>query len=359
MFQLIDQRGYLALGDFGPALFVADRSSFDQPLPQTQRQTQGRTTPNHAPGLIRFDCLQVLAQRVFTLIGQPVDEQLRPIRLIVQNPRAPRRQFEDRRTAQTPMRDQQRAGLRERFAFDLDPRIGHGNTGQSCQARISDCEREQRGDRRLDRVAERRRPRIALPIAPSCQQDPIGCSRRARVQSHHETHSSIALDRGDGDLRADRHPGAVRRVQQAIDNRCRSIGDGEDTAVGFGLEGHAALREPGDRVARLKPRKGAAQRRTAARIVLHQQRRIETGVRGVAAAAAGDAHLAQQRAALLQQCDARVWISFRAGDGGKQARRSTADDQDLKIGRHAGIIPGAQTTSFRGLSADPCGALRQ
>jgi len=118
-------------------------------------------------------------------------------------------------------------------------------------------------------MAKSCRPRITLRIAPGRQQYPIGCEQLAGFRSQDKTRSSVSLDRGAGDLRANRYAGVLSRVQQAGDNRFRLIRDGKDAAVAFDLEGHAAPLEPGQGITRLKACERAAQRSAAAWIVLH------------------------------------------------------------------------------------------
>ena len=227
------------------------------------------------------------------------------------------------------MRDEHRAALLQACAVDLHLRVLHGDARQSLQARIVNRKREERRDGWFDRVAEGRRPVIAVPITPGGQQDPIGGQRLAGSRSHHKPRSIRALDRVDRDGRANLDTGVLRGFDQAFDNRRRSIGGGEDAAIGLGLEGHAVPRKPLDRVTRLKARERAAQRCAATRIVLHQHGGIETGVGDVAAPAAGDANFGEQGGRLFQNDDVLVRILFRAGNRRKEPGRAAADDNEL------------------------------
>src|SRR2546423_696295 len=104
------------------------------------------------------------------------------------------------------------------------------------------------------------------------------------------------------------YDGMLRRTDQAIDDRLRRITDRENATVAFRLEFHAARFEPRHSVARRETLERADQLALAARKPPSKFPRIETGMRYVAASAAGDADFAEKLPALLHQRHIRTGL---------------------------------------------------
>src|ERR1043166_3317023 len=133
-------------------------------------------------------------------------------------------------------------------------------------------------------------------------------------------------------IRHELHPGMLRRSDEAIDDGLRRIADRENAAVAFGLEFHAARFEPRHSIARRETLERANQLALAARKPARKLPRIETGMRHVAAPAAGDADFAEELPAFLQQCHLRT--GFGGSDGGEESGRATANNDNPR-GTHA------------------------
>ena len=133
----------------------------------------------------------------------------------------------------------------------------------------------------------------------------------------------------DGGGEADAHASAGGGGHQAVDDRRGVIGRREHASVFFGLRGHAASREPLDRVARLKAMERAEQLTAAAGIFLHQLGRLEAGVRDVAAPAARDADLGEEMGGRFEERDRTILTQLLgAGDRREEAGGSSAEDGD-------------------------------
>ena len=143
-------------------------------------------------------------------------------------------------------------------------------------------------------------PKFLLAVGKDCQfKSAAGSFLDARFQTPRNSSFNFI------------HAGLVRRVEQAINDGLRRISRGKHPAIVFGFEFHAALLEPRDGVAGLKFFERRDQRAFAARITRCEFTRIETGVRDIAAPAAGNFHLGKKLRSLFENDNFRVAIAIR------------------------------------------------
>ena len=298
-----------------------------QPLPEPLRHGERTPRRNLLLRIILPHRLQLPHERFARVRAGPIHAQQKRVVHRRQLARAPRRQLQDRRPAQPPMRDQQRPVRPQLRARHAHRRVLHRHSRQPDQPRVVDVKREQRRHRRLDRVPERlrdREPRRRL-VSARRQQQPFA-AHPGIVRQRQPKIRPRALHLSHAHARDDLHARRFRRPHQTIHNRRRVICHRKHATVRLGFRFHAALGEPRDHVARLKLVEGSEQLPAAARIFFHQLARLEARVRDVAAPAARHAHLRERmRRGLVNRHFAGRAELLRAGDGREKSRRPAPD----------------------------------
>ncbi len=251
----------------------------------------------------------------------------------MQHPSSPGGNLQDGRTAQAPVRDQDRAALAQ---------LGGGNghfrqdrhAGQSPQPRRLDLEGEQRRHRRRQRVTELHSQMSPGRRAAAArgQQQPLAIQRLAADAGSSGDTQIKSSRRGflrgrNRAIRPQCHSAAARGIHQGIHDGLGGIGGREHPAVRLGFQLHAARFKPGHRVASRELRQRPQQRPAAARIARGKFAGLETGMGDIATAAAGNAHLLEKPGGFLQHGHRRA--VRRRRDGRKESRRAAPDHDDF------------------------------
>ena len=303
-----------------PARLAGQPRRQNQLFPQPRRQRCERDI-DHQFGPRRLPARLELPQDLLRVpVRQPVHGQRELVVQIVQGARAPGRHFQDRRTAQAPMGDQQR--LRARAAWPPGrtapprptPRPANAATG----AAICRVNSEGTGGTNV----------CPNPTA-NC---PATVARQPPVASNSRSPNSVSpllrvnLNRPSAVLPAVSTPQCGRKTTPAApaaDNKQSTIVCAESVAGNI---------RPSASVFKTTPR--AANQATVSRaenwwngpsraapgIAGGKLARVKAGVRHIAAAAARNAHLVEQAAGFFQHCHDRP--AFCGRDGGKRPRRA-------------------------------------
>ncbi len=129
-FEFIYKRVQLSFRYVRPAFGEATRAY--QRLPEPLRKPDRVAVGDGFARFGVFEPAQGLPQGVGVMFRQPVDKERRSVVPVVQFARAPRREFEDGRAGDAPVRDQQGTTLLELGICQRKPHVRYRHARQTC-----------------------------------------------------------------------------------------------------------------------------------------------------------------------------------------------------------------------------------
>ena len=137
-----------------PSRVARDAGNQNQLFPQARRQRRNRRVDNEPRGLGLTSQLKLGGNRLRTELRHPVQMKGEPVIQFMQVPRAPRRQPQNHRPAQAPVRHQQRATLAQPRAWHRRFNRLDGNSSQLAEPCGLNVKCEQRRHGRFQCVTE-------------------------------------------------------------------------------------------------------------------------------------------------------------------------------------------------------------
>ncbi len=267
---------------------------------------------------------------------EPIDEEFELVMELVELAGAPGGEFEDGRAAESPVGEEEGAGLLEFGLGDGDLGLGNGDPCEGMDPGGGDIEREEGWDGWMDGMTELGDHFLEAGILESAGGDEELRAGVGFAAGEVDFESGIGLwgDAGHFLLGEELDVVFAAGEEEGIDDGLGGVGGGKDTSVLFRFEWDAVGFEPLNRVLGLEEVERADEGFAAAGVAITQRAWVEAGVSDVAASAAGDPDFGEWRGGFFEECDGCGWVIFGGVGGGEDAGCSCADDEDV-VGCHA------------------------